>query len=53
MYAGGSPIFNEMTGEARERLDYVYERQPEAQKTCTTAAQAAPQNKKGIPEKKK
>ncbi|KFE70689.1 hypothetical protein [Hyalangium minutum] len=53
MYAGGSPIFNEMTGEARERLDYVYERQPEAKKACTTAAQSTPQNKKGIPEKKK
>lgn len=53
MYAGGSPIFNEMTGESRERLDYVYERQPEAKKSCATAAQSAPQNKKGIPEKKK
>lgn len=53
MYAGGSPIFNEMTGEARERLDYVYERKPEAKKACVTSAQSAPENKKGIPEKKK
>jgi len=50
MYAGGSPIFNEMTGESRERLDYVYERQPDAKKACVTAA---PQNTKGIPGKKK
>jgi len=53
MYAGGSPIFNEMTGEARERLDYVYERQPDAKKACATANQAAPQNTKGIPPKTK
>jgi len=50
MYAGGSPIFNEMTGESRERLDYVYERQPDAKKACVNAA---PQNTKGIPGKKK
>lgn len=52
MYAGGSPIFNEMTGVARERLDYVYERQPDARKACVTSAQSAPEMKKGIPEKK-
>jgi hypothetical protein len=50
MYAGGSPIFNEMTGEARERLDYVYERQPDAKKACVNAA---PQKTKGSPGKKK
>jgi hypothetical protein len=53
MYAGGSPIFNEMTGESRERLDYVYERKPDAKKACATAKQAEPQNTKGIPGKKK
>jgi hypothetical protein len=53
MYAGGSPIFNEMTGEARERLDYVYERQPDAKKACATATQSIPEKKKGIPEKTK
>jgi hypothetical protein len=36
MYAGGTPLFNEMTGETRDRLDYVYERQPEAKKACAT-----------------
>jgi hypothetical protein len=36
MYAGGSPLFNEMTGESKDRLDYVYQRQPEAKKLCTS-----------------
>lgn len=51
MYAGGSPLFNERTGESRDRLDYVYERQPEAKKLC--ASTQAPQNTKGIPPKTK
>jgi hypothetical protein len=34
MYTGGTPLFNEATGESRDRLDYVYERQPEAKKAC-------------------
>jgi hypothetical protein len=38
MYAGGSPIFNERTGESRDRLEYVYERLPEARKACATTA---------------
>jgi hypothetical protein len=37
MYAGGSPLFNEMTGESKDRLEYVYQRQPEAKKVCTAA----------------
>lgn len=37
MYAGGTPLFNEATGESRDRLDYVYERQPEAKKACAAA----------------
>ncbi len=53
MYAGGTPLFNEMTGESRERLDYVYERQSEAKKACAPSAQSTPENKKGIPEKTK
>jgi hypothetical protein len=50
MYAGGTPLFNEMTGESRDRLDYVYERQPEAKKAC---AGAAAQNTQGTPPKTK
>ena len=37
MYAGGTPLFNEATGETRDRLEYVYERQPEAKKACASA----------------
>ncbi|WP_224370034.1 hypothetical protein [Hyalangium versicolor] len=36
MYAGGTPLFDERTGESRDRLDFVYERQPEAKKACAT-----------------
>lgn len=38
MYAGGSPLFNERTGESRDRLEYVYERLPEARKACASAS---------------
>ena len=34
MYAGGSPLFNEATGERRDRLEYVFSRQPDARKAC-------------------
>jgi hypothetical protein len=34
MYAGGTPLFNEATGETHDRLEYVFSRQPEAQKAC-------------------
>ncbi|PTL85410.1 hypothetical protein [Vitiosangium sp. GDMCC 1.1324] len=34
MYAGGTPLFNEATGETRDRLEYVFSRQPEARKAC-------------------
>lgn len=37
MYAGGTPLFDERTGERRDRLEYVYERKPEAQKACAAA----------------
>ncbi|HEX8441326.1 hypothetical protein [Archangium sp.] len=36
MYAGGTPLFNEATGESRDRLSYVFERQPDARKACAT-----------------
>ena len=48
MYMGGTPLFDERTGESRERLDFVYDRHPDAKKACATAA---PQNVKGIPRK--
>lgn len=34
MYTGGTPLFDERTGASRERLAYVYERQPEAKRAC-------------------
>jgi hypothetical protein len=39
MYAGGSPLFNEATGESRDRLEYVFARQPEARRACAASAQ--------------
>ncbi|HVG57329.1 MAG TPA: hypothetical protein VNA24_02150 [Hyalangium sp.] len=51
MYAGGTPLFDERTGESRDRLDFVYERQPEARKACAGAAGQVPQ--KGTPPKAK
>jgi hypothetical protein len=37
MYAGGSPIFNEQTGEMTDRLEYVYKRHPQAKEACGNA----------------
>lgn len=34
MYAGGTPLFDERTGESTDRLDYVFQRKPEARKVC-------------------
>ena len=34
MYPGGTPLFNEATGERRDRLEYVFSRQPDARKAC-------------------
>jgi hypothetical protein len=39
MYAGGSPLFNEATGESKDRLEYVFSRQPEAKKACAPTGQ--------------
>ena len=39
MYTGGTPLFNEATGETRDRLDYVFGRQPDARKACVKSAQ--------------
>jgi hypothetical protein len=34
MYAGGSPLFDERTGETTDRLTYVFARHPAAQQAC-------------------
>jgi len=46
MYMGGSPLFNEATGESKDRLEYVFARQPEARKACGSAGTKAPAPKK-------
>lgn len=45
MYAGGTPLFNEATGESRDRLEYIFERHPEARAAC--AQQDAGTGEKG------
>lgn len=34
MYTGGTPLFDERTGETKDRLAYVYAKQPEAKAAC-------------------
>jgi hypothetical protein len=34
MYAGGTPLFDERTGERRDRLAYVYKQHPAAREKC-------------------
>ncbi len=29
MYAGGTPLFNEMTGQSRDRYDYILSKHPD------------------------
>lgn len=35
LYAGGSPLFDEATGEKKDRLKYVYHLQPDAKAACS------------------
>ncbi|MFB1479080.1 hypothetical protein [Corallococcus sp. RDP092CA] len=41
MYAGGTPLFDERTGQNTDRLDYILAHQPEAKKACVD--EGAPQ----------
>ncbi|HET9451409.1 MAG TPA: hypothetical protein VFO83_11025, partial [Aggregicoccus sp.] len=34
MYAGGTPLFDERTGETRDRVEYVLSRHAAAKKAC-------------------
>ncbi|MCE9670303.1 hypothetical protein LY474_21115 [Myxococcus stipitatus] len=34
MYAGGTPLFDERTGESTDRLTYVFNQHPEVRKAC-------------------
>lgn len=40
MYAGGTPLFNERTGEQIDRLDFIYKNKPEARQACSGDASA-------------
>ena len=40
MYAGGTPLFDEQTGERTDRLTYVFGRHPEAREACGPAIDA-------------
>ncbi|MDC0707824.1 hypothetical protein POL68_05020 [Stigmatella sp. ncwal1] len=42
MYMGGTPLFNEATGETKDRLEFVYQKQPESKKACLEAGVAPP-----------
>lgn len=34
MYAGGTPLFDERTGETKDRLEFIFQRKPEARQAC-------------------
>ena len=34
MYMGGTPLFDEATGERRDRVDYLLEKHPEIARAC-------------------
>ena len=40
VYLGGTPLFNERTGENIRRLDYVYDRQPRCKTACEALRRA-------------
>jgi len=40
MYAGGTPLFNERTGEQIDRLEFIFKNKPEARQACSGDASA-------------
>lgn len=34
VYPGGTPLFDERTGEQTDRIEYVFRKHPEARKAC-------------------
>ncbi|ATB48365.1 hypothetical protein [Corallococcus macrosporus] len=40
MYAGGTPLFDERTGERTDRLDFIFKNKPEARQACQGDASA-------------
>jgi hypothetical protein len=41
-YPAGTPLFDERTGKAINRFDYVYAHHPEAKQACGQLREAAP-----------
>ncbi len=35
LYAGGTPLFNEATGERTDRLEYIYAHHPDVKQACS------------------
>ncbi len=42
MYTGGTPLFDERTGESTDRLTYVFRRHPQAKAACAPDAGVVP-----------
>ncbi|XSE95722.1 hypothetical protein VZL07_35925 [Pseudomyxococcus flavus] len=40
MYAGGTPLFNERTGEQLDRLEFIFKNKPEVRQACSGDASA-------------
>lgn len=40
MYAGGTPLFDERTGESTDRMAYVFSQKPEVRKVCMKGSAA-------------
>ncbi|NVI97821.1 hypothetical protein HV824_06765 [Myxococcus sp. AM009] len=40
MYAGGTPLFDERTGERTDRLEFIFKSKPEARQACAGDASA-------------
>ncbi|MFP2959894.1 hypothetical protein ACLEPN_19190 [Myxococcus sp. 1LA] len=40
MYAGGTPLFDERTGERTDRLDFIFKNKPEVRQACLGDASA-------------
>jgi hypothetical protein len=39
MYAGGTPLFDEATGERTDRLEYLYAHHPDVKRACSPGGQ--------------
>ncbi len=39
VYSGGSPLFDERTGQTADRLEHVFRKHPQAREHCELSAQ--------------